>query len=148
MRTVMLVVRGAYDARVSITWLRFRLLMVAAGAGFLIVALGIRGLSGGMLNSTGRLEQYSGTALYASMVYVGVLFLWPRLSPWAAGGAAWAWCWAVEFFQLTGVPAELSARSLPARLVLGSQFDAVDLFWYLPGIVPLVVVHHLINRAR
>jgi hypothetical protein len=92
-------------------------------------------------------HQYSGTALYASMTYAGVLFLWPRRSPLVAGAIAWAWCWAMEFFQLTGIPAGLSAHSLLARLVLGVQFDPVDLLWYLAGIVPLVVVHALLRRS-
>ncbi|MFU8854184.1 DUF2809 domain-containing protein [Micromonospora sp. SL1-18] len=114
------------------------ILLVAAGL-FLAVALAIRVLA------DGRLEQYSGTALYASMVYVGVLFLCPRLSPLPAGTAAILFCWAVECFQLTGVPAALSARSLLARLVLGVQFDPVDLLWYPVGVVPLVALHHLLR---
>jgi hypothetical protein len=122
--------------------------MLAAAAGILAIALMIRFAAAGTLNSTGRLEQYSGTALYASLVYVGVLFFWPRRSPLFAGMIAWAWCWTIEFFQLTGIPADLSARSLGARLILGMQFDPVDLFWYLPGIIPLVVVHQLLRRSR
>jgi hypothetical protein len=35
-----------------------------------------------------------------------------------------------------------------ARLVLGVQFDPTDLLWYLPGTVPLVVVHELLSRSR
>jgi hypothetical protein len=54
--------------------------MVASAAGFLGVALLIRVVAAG----SGRLEQYSGTALYASMTYAGVLFLRPRWSPSAA----------------------------------------------------------------
>lgn len=117
----------------------FRLLMLLAAALFLAVALVIRALSGG------RLEQYSGTALYASMVYAGVLFLWPRWAPLPAGGIAVGFCWLVEVAQLTGVPAALSARSLLARLVLGVQFDPTDLAWYPAGVVPLVAVHWLVR---
>ena len=130
------------------THLRVRLLMAALAIGFLGVALGIRAVSAGQLNSNGRLEQYSGTALYASMIYVGVLFVWPRLSPWTAGGTALAWCWGAEFFQLTGIPADLSERSLLARLVLGNSFDPVDLVWYPVGIAPLVVLHFLLKNFR
>jgi hypothetical protein len=122
--------------------IRFRVLMVAAAGVFLAVALTIRALA------DGRLEQYSGTALYASMVYAGVLFLWPRLRPVSAGIAATAFCWAMETFQLTGVPAALSARSLLARLVLGVQFDPVDLLWYPAGVVPLVALSVLIGVCR
>jgi hypothetical protein len=47
---------------------RLRLAALAAGIGFLGVALGIRVLAstGGVLDSSGALAQYSGTALYAS----------------------------------------------------------------------------------
>ncbi|MGW4027482.1 ribosomal maturation YjgA family protein, partial [Streptomyces sp. NPDC005009] len=43
--------------------------------------------------------------------------------------------WGIEFLQLTGVPAELSRHSTAARLVLGSTFDAPDLFWYTIGAI-------------
>jgi hypothetical protein len=125
---------------VRVGHVRVRLSMLAAAGGFLALGLLIR--AGG----SGRVEQHSGTALYASMTYVGALFLRPRWSPPAAGGAALAWCWAVECFQVSGIPAELSARSLLSGLVLGIQFDPVDLLWYPAGIAPLVVVHSLLRR--
>ncbi|MFE9689548.1 DUF2809 domain-containing protein [Micromonospora sp. NPDC005806] len=122
--------------------IRFRLLTLLAAAVFLTVALTVRA------RTDGRPEQYSGTALYASMVYAGVRFLRPRLSPVPAGVAATAFCWAMETFQLTGVPAALSARSLLARLVLGVQFDRIDLLWYPVGVVPLVALHLLLPRHQ
>jgi hypothetical protein len=79
------------------------------------------------------------------LVYVGILFLSPLLSPLTTGAVAWAWCWAAELFQLTGIPADLSSRSLLARLVLGARFDRVDLVWYPAGIVPLVVLHWFLS---
>ncbi len=94
----------------------------------------------------GALRQYSGTALYASMIYAGVFVLRPRTGPLVAGAAALAWCWAVELAQLTGVPAELSDRSLLARYALGAKFDPVDLLWYPAGIVPLVLLHLLARK--
>jgi hypothetical protein len=123
--------------------------MLAAAAGFLAVALLIRaGSMDPAVNGSGRLEQYSGSALYASVIYVGALFLWPRLSPLAAGAIALGWCWGAELFQLTGIPAELSERSLLARLVLGMKFDYVDMLWYPVGIVPLVLLHLLLRRPH
>ena len=114
--------------------------MPPAAALFLAVALFIRAVD------DGALRQYSGTALYASMVWAAVLFLWPRLAPLPVGVVAVAFCWAVECAQLTGVPAELSARSLAARLALGVRFDPVDLAWYPLGVVPLVMAHELLRR--
>lgn len=119
-----------------------RLGALAAAALFLAVALAIRAVD------HGGLRQYSGTALYASMVYAGVLFLSPRLAPVPAGLVAVGFCWLVEFAQLTGIPAELSARSLLARLVLGVQFDWTDIAWYPVGIVPLVVLDGLLLWGR
>ncbi|MGR6319820.1 DUF2809 domain-containing protein [Micromonospora soli] len=122
--------------------IRLRLVALLAAAVALTVALTVRALA------DGGLEQYSGTALYASMVYAGVLFVRPRLAPVPAGVAAIAFCWAMETFQLTGVPAALSARSLLARLALGVQFDRIDLLWYPIGVVPLVALHLLLRRRR
>lgn len=115
--------------------------MPVAGLLFLGLALLIRAAD------DGALRQYSGTALYASMVWTMVLFLSPRMAPVRAGSLAIAFCWLVELAQLTGVPAELSARSVAARLALGVQFDPVDLAWYPAGVIPLMVLHHLV-RAR
>ncbi|MGS2617967.1 ribosomal maturation YjgA family protein [Micromonospora sp. LZ34] len=125
----------------SITARTVRLLMPVAALLFLGLALLIR------VVDDGALRQYSGTALYASMVWAGVLFLWPRMAPVPAGTVATVFCWVVECAQLTGVPAELSARSLAARLALGVQFDPVDLAWYPAGVAPLMVLHYLM-RAR
>nr|GID37906.1 hypothetical protein Aca09nite_44120 [Actinoplanes campanulatus] len=116
--------------------------MLGAALGFLGVALAIRAVA----PLGGWVEQSSGTALYASMTYAGVLFLAPRLSPFAAGASALGWCWGAEIFQLTGVPAALSEESLLARLVLGAAFDPIDLAWYPIGIVPLVALHLMIRK--
>ncbi|GIG86889.1 ribosomal maturation YjgA family protein [Plantactinospora endophytica] len=115
-----------------------RLVAFGAAVVFLAAALLLRALA------DGALEQHSGTLLYGSMVHAGVLFLWPRTAPVTAGAVAVGFCWLVEIAQLTGVPAELSARSLLARLVLGVQFDPTDLAWYPVGIVPLVALHRLL----
>ena len=124
-----------------------RVIAVAVAVCALAAGLGIRLAGNAGVDGSRVLAQRSGTALYASMVYAGVVFLWPRMSPLRAGGIAVGFCWLVEAFQLTGIPAELSARSVVARLALGAQFDAADLAWYPIGIVPLVALHQLL-RAR
>lgn len=121
-------------------WTR-RLLALAAATAVPAIALLIRALA------DGPLEQHSGTALYASMIYAGVFFVRPRTTPLVAGAAAIAFCWLVELSQLTGVPAYLSERSLPARLALGVAYDPLDMLWYPAGVLPLVAVH-LLLRAR
>ena len=112
------------------------------GAGLaLAVAFAIRAVD------DGALRQYSGTALYASMIYAGVFLIRPRTTPLVAGAAAITFCWAMETFQLTSVPAELSSHSLLARYVFGVTFDPVDLAWYPVGVIPLVAAHWFL-RAR
>ncbi|KUL42229.1 ribosomal maturation YjgA family protein [Actinoplanes awajinensis] len=125
--------------------------MTALGAavGCVVLAFGIRRFTGSPLLSNGLVEQASGTALYAAAVFAGVVALWPRLaSGWVALIAA-GYCWAVEFLQLSPIPAWLSARSVAARLILGVSFDPADLFWYLAGIVPpALLLTWLHRRAR
>ena len=122
-----------------------RLVLVAVAAAFVAVALGVRLVLAGRLDSTGWWEQNTGTALYAAVVYVVVLFLRPRISPYPAGGIALAFCWLVEAFQLTPVPAALSAHSPLIRLLLGAHFDWNDVAWYPVGIVPLVVLDAILG---
>ncbi|MBM4826815.1 DUF2809 domain-containing protein [Actinospica acidiphila] len=96
--------------------------MVTVGAG-----LGLRAVA------TGDVAKYGGDALYTLMIVTLVVLLAPRSTPARAAGIALAVSWAVELLQLTGLPAELSARSTAARLVLGSTFNAPDLLWYVVG---------------
>lgn len=110
---------------------------VAAAAALVTVAagLGVRSVAGG------ELAKYAGDALYTVLIHTLVLFLVPRVRPLTAAGSALAFSWAVEAAQLTGVPAELSGRSTVARLVLGSTFNAPDLFWYAVGAALAWAVH-------
>jgi len=90
----------------------------------LALGLGVRAFTGG------DFAKYAGVALYTTLIYA-VLAFWLR--PLWSAVVATGISWAVEFFQLTGIPAELSARSSLAHLVLGSTFNAPDLFWYAVG---------------
>ena len=120
-------------------------LLVAAG--FVGVAVGIRLVTGVVVENNGLLEQSTGTALYAAAVYAGVIFVRPATAPLIAGAVALGFCWLVEFSQLTGIPAALSERSIAARLVLGVSFDPADLGWYVVGVVPVVIGHRLLERS-
>jgi hypothetical protein len=110
---------------------------VAAAGGILAVAFGIRALTG----ADSALSQFSGTALYAAMIYAGVYVPAPATRPIVAAVVALAFCWAVELSQLTGVPAALSERSLLARLALGVTFDPIDLPWYAVGVLVALAGH-------
>ncbi|MEW1755862.1 DUF2809 domain-containing protein [Streptomyces cyaneofuscatus] len=103
--------------------------VVAAGAAAVTVAAGL----GVRAASDGAVAKYAGSALYTVLLCALVALCAPRARPVAVAATALALSWAVELLQLTGVPAGLSARSTVARLVLGSTFNAPDLFWYAVG---------------
>jgi hypothetical protein len=124
-----------------------RIAAVVTAVAAVALAFGIRALAGGTLLSNGALQQNTGTALYASAVYAAVVFVAPRLAPAGAGALALAICWAIECFQLSGVPHELARYSLVVRLILGDAFDWRDLLWYPAGIVPLVLLE-VLARTR
>ncbi|MCG5218768.1 ribosomal maturation YjgA family protein [Streptosporangium soli] len=81
----------------------------------------------------GAFAKYAGDALYTVLVFALILTVLPRLRLAVAALAALAVSWAVEFAQLTGVPAELAAITPLARLVFGTSFNPPDLFWYAVG---------------
>ncbi|MFI9625151.1 DUF2809 domain-containing protein [Streptomyces sp. NPDC052042] len=103
--------------------------LVAGGAAVLTVAagLGVRAVS------EGDIAKYAGDALYTVLICALVLVAAPRTRPLAVAGTGLVLSWAVEFLQLTGLPADLSRHSTMARLVLGSTFNAPDLLWYAVG---------------
>ncbi|MFZ4249506.1 DUF2809 domain-containing protein [Streptomyces griseoincarnatus] len=106
---------------------RTRLLAAVAALVTVGAGLGLRAVA------TGDVAKYGGDALYTLLILTLVVVLAPRSTPARAAGIALAVSWAVELLQLTGLPAGLSARSTAARLVLGSTFNAPDLFWYAVG---------------
>jgi hypothetical protein len=118
-----------------------RLLMVVLAAGFAAAAFAIRA------TMDGPIEQYSGAALSGAIVYTIVVFIWPSVSPLPAGSAAIAYCWFIEFAQLTPIPATISQHSWLARQLLGAQFDLIDVAWYPVGVIPLVAVHRFLRAG-
>jgi hypothetical protein len=102
----------------------------------LLAALIAAGLLSRVAHTGFRLfDKYLGDALYAAMVYV--LF---RLTGRIVHVTVWAavTMTAIEFFQLTGIPAEMLRSGYPviracARL-LGTEFSVLDLLAYAVGI--------------
>lgn len=117
---------------------------VAASAAVATVAAGLAVRAG----ADGAFAKYAGSALYTVLLCALVAFCAPRARPAVVAGTALAVSWAVEFAQLTGVPAELSAHSTAARLVLGSTFNAPDLLWYAVGAAAAWSVHAGATRLR
>jgi hypothetical protein len=95
---------------------------VVVGAG-----LGLRAVA------AGDAAKYGGDALYTLLIVALVVLVAPSTAAWRAATVAAVISWGVEFLQLTSIPAELSQHSMAARLILGSTFNAPDLFWYVVG---------------
>ncbi|BBH68063.1 hypothetical protein ACTI_47480 [Actinoplanes sp. OR16] len=106
----------------------------------------VAGLAVRLLLPAGAFSQNAGTALYAALIYAGVVVVAPAVRPITAGLVAVGFCWAVELLQLTPVPSHLSDRSLIARLVLGAHFDPADMIWYPVGVLTLVAAHLIVRR--
>ncbi|RPK93471.1 MULTISPECIES: DUF2809 domain-containing protein [Streptomyces] len=119
-----------------------RIRAVAAVAAVVTVASGLAVRAG----ADGAFAKYAGSALYTVLLCTLVAFCAPRARPVVVASTALAVSWAVEFAQLTGVPAELSAHSTVARLVLGSTFNAPDLLWYAVGAAAAWAVHAAARR--
>ena len=83
----------------------------------------------------GAVAKVGGDALYAVAVHLLVLLIRPATRPGTAAALTAGICWLVEFAQLTPFPAWASQRSIVARLVLGSTFQAADLAYYLIGVL-------------
>lgn len=90
----------------------------------------------------GVIGDFTGGILYTMLIAVLIYPLTsrPALSglkklsrSWFAAGWALLISVAIEFFQLTGIPADLAKVFPPVRLVLGTSFVALDLLAYLVG---------------
>ncbi|WP_083957774.1 DUF2809 domain-containing protein [Herbidospora mongoliensis] len=81
----------------------------------------------------GPFAKYCGTSLYSSFITAFALAWFPRTRPFLAAGASVIFCWAVEFAQLTPLPADLAARIPVSAVVFGTTFNSPDLFWYVVG---------------
>lgn len=96
----------------------------AVGVAVVTVAagLGIRSQTGGAF------AKYAGDALYTVLVCSVVVLVAPRLRPAVAAGAALGFSWAVELWQIAGIPTALHP-------LFGATFNTPDLFWYVVGAV-------------
>ncbi|MEU9041690.1 MULTISPECIES: DUF2809 domain-containing protein [unclassified Kitasatospora] len=117
----------------------------AAGAAAVVTVaagLGVRAVAGG------DVAKCAGDALYTVLVYALVVLVAPRIRPARAAALAAALSWAVELFQLTGLPDAWGRRSTLVRLVFGSTFNPPDLFWYLVGAGAAVLLHRVLRAVR
>ncbi|MFE5397921.1 DUF2809 domain-containing protein [Streptomyces sp. NPDC056568] len=121
--------------------LRTRGVAAVAAVSTVAAGLGLRAAA------EGEVAKYGGDALYTLLLFTLVVLVAPRVTAPRAAALALAVSWGVEFLQLSDLPAELSRRSTAARLVLGSTFNAPDLFWYAVGAAVGWSAGHLARRA-
>ncbi|WP_240801477.1 DUF2809 domain-containing protein [Streptomyces sp. A1136] len=121
---------------------RVRLAAATAAAATVGSGLGLRAAT------AGSVAKYGGDALYTVLLLALVVLIAPRVTPLRAAATALAISWTVEFLQLGPVPAALAARSTIARLVLGSTFNAPDLFWYAVGAAAGWGIHTAVGSRR
>jgi hypothetical protein len=78
-----------------------------------------------------------GDVAYATLLGFLVALAWPRARPWVVGVVAAASCFAIELFQLTGIP-----KRLPRLLhvALGDTFAWHDVVCYGVGAAVVVLV--------
>lgn len=111
-----------------------RLLLTAIGG--LIVVTGLLVHS----STEGIVGDFVGDGLYAVLVYLIMSFIFVRRPSWQVAAAAILLCVAIEVFQLTGVPTSLTELFPPARYLLGTTFNALDLVAYVVGVLTATAV--------
>jgi hypothetical protein len=79
-------------------------------------------------------DRVLGEVLYAVAAYLVLAMLLFRKPPWVIAVTAFLCCLAVEFFKLTGIPAEYQ-HVLLVRWFLGMNFNVVNLGYYFIGVV-------------
>lgn len=106
---------------------RTRLALAATAAVVLLVGLGLQ-----LFDRTVAID-LAGSALYACLVGLVIVIVWPRLPGWAVAVAGFGVATAVEALQLSGLPSRIVEAVPPLRFVLGSSFDPLDLVGYAFG---------------
>ncbi len=120
--------------------------ILAALAMVIITGLGSRMIHSGIL----LVDKYLGDALYAVMVYLLFTFAWRSASPLRRAVAAAVIMTALETFQLTLIPLEMTksgdiALRIAGRL-LGTTFSWLDLTAYFVGIVAALFADYRVSR--
>ena len=111
---------------------RIRLLAVVAALLCLALGLGLQ-----LLDRSSVIDLL-GSVLYVMLVGLLVVLVRPSLPALVIAAIALGISTMVELLQLTPIPAVIVESFPPARLVLGSAFDPLDLVAYLAGALLLI----------
>ena len=112
-----------------------------------LVASALLGLASRKLPPTGNAawDKSFGDADYAVMIGFLLLALRPKLSPRAIGLGAFGICFALELFQLTGIPLRTPQ---PLRFLLGTAFAWHDVACYAIGAAAVAAIVHLGSKRK
>lgn len=105
--------------------------LALAAAAFLILVTGLVVTYA----TVGFVGDLVGDALYAVLIFLLVSFILVRMNSWRVAVIAILICAGIELFQLTGLPVEIATVFPPARFVLGTAFDPLDLVAYIVGVL-------------
>ncbi|MFO0837404.1 MAG: DUF2809 domain-containing protein [Phycisphaerae bacterium] len=119
--------------------------LIAAGCAAAAVILGIAVRK---LLPAGFWSKYAGVALWSMLAYALLVAAVPRWSVFRTALTALLLSWAVEFAQLTPVPAWLAARQPIFAWILGTSFSLRDLPAYAAGVALAAVVRAVLIRRR
>lgn len=119
---------------------RIRLLAIVGGLACLALGLGLQ-----LLDRSGVIDLI-GSVLYVVLVGLLVLLVRPPLPGVVIAAIALGFATVVELLQLTPIHAAVVGAVPPARLVLGSAFDPLDLVAYLVGALLLLPLLRVITR--
>lgn len=95
---------------------------------------------------TGDVGDITGDALYAALVYLLLVTVFPRTSRRALAATAIIFCTGIEMLQLTDIPATITAAFPPAFLVFGAAFDQRDIIVYAFAVVGVLIVDVTVSR--
>lgn len=89
-----------------------------------------------------------GDALWALMIFLGWIVLWPQWTITRIAIAALATCWAVEFSQCYHAPwIDAIRATTPGHLVLGQGFLWSDLLAYAAGVGAGVLIETAVHYS-
>jgi hypothetical protein len=85
-------------------------------------------------------DKTTGDVLYAVAAFFATALVAPRASVGVVAGTAFAACFAIECFQLTGMPVELARAPPWVHWLLGAEFAWHDVAAYAAGVVLAAVL--------
>ena len=116
-------------------------------AGCTVVALGLSSRTyAGLLPEI--LARYSGDTLYATMIFIGFGFLFPRWRSFRVAVVSLLVCYAIELSQLYHAPwIDDIRRTRAGGLVLGYGFLWSDLLCYTIGVTLALLVELAVSKT-